>query len=274
MKSRSIIIGIVTLLLLVGGGYYYSTVNPDFKAKSASLIQKHILGETEEFIENVVTKNIYAIADGTASRYLDYAIPELDVRFITTTLNSLYDGDGGKFWLSYIDRDSKNNEVLYLKVEARKTRRAPAREAGETSFAYSNRLQEWNSRSDLFQQDSIQHLNQFIQDREEFLGKASTLLQRVYTKGSADNQWTDAIGSLNSAISAISQGWNTGSEKYVVCFSDMEQSVPNPGSFPKLNEIPSGVQVLALNPVPGSSKMISADIQEIEHPDRLSEIIF
>lgn len=274
MKSKAVIIVIIALLVILVGGYYYSTINPDFKEKSTEIIGKHVLGKSDEVVEDKIEKEIYAIADGTGSRYINYAIPELEVGFIENVLNEMYDHDGGKFWLSYIDRDSKNNQVLYIKVEPRKRSTKPTRKNGETSFSYSSRLKDWSSKIDEYKQDSIDHYHRFIEERDKFVTQSKSLLHRVYKKGTSDNQWTDAVGSLNSAISTVSQSINPSSEKYIVCFSDMEQDAPYLSPKPELKGIPSDIRVLAVNPMQGSSSMIVENILEIEHTDRLFEIMF
>jgi hypothetical protein len=274
MKTKAIVIGIISLLILVAGGYYYSTVNAEFKEKSTAFIGKHILGETAEIVEPKIEKEIYAIADGTGSRYLNYAIPELDTLFIKNVLNAMYNQDGGKFWLSYIDRDSKNNQVLYIRIEPVKKTLKPVRKDGETSFSFSNRLKEWEQKIPGYRQDSARHLNQFIAERDKFINQALVMLKKVYTKGTSDNEWTDVVGSLNAAVSTVSRSASDTSESYIVCFSDMEQDAPYLSPKSVLNGIPSNIQVLAVNPVQGSSRMIADNILEIEHSDRLFEIMF
>jgi hypothetical protein len=274
MKTKVIVIGIVSLLITVAGGYYYSTVNAEFKEKNTAFIAKHILGKTEEIVAPKIEKEVYVIADGTGSRYLNYAIPELDTVFINNILNLLYDHDGGKFWLSYIDQNSKNNQVLYMKVEPRRRTTKPIRKEGETSFSYSSRVKDWENTKPEYRHDSISHLNHFVSYRDEFIEQANAMLNKIYIKGTIDNQWTDAIGSLNSAVLTISQSANNTSDKYIVCFSDMEQDAPYLNPQPVLNSIPSEIQVLAVNPMQGSSQMISDNILEVEHVDRLLEIMF
>lgn len=274
MRTKTFVIGIVSLLILVAGGYYYSTVNADFKEKSTAYISKYILGETEEIFQPKIEKEVYAIADGTGSRYLNYAIPELNTVFIKKVLDAMYNRDGGKFWLSYIDRDSKNNQVLYIRIEPRKKMTKPVRKDGETSFSYSDRVKEWKQKVPEYRKDSVRHLNRFIAERDEFINQANVMLKKVYTKGTIDNQWTDAIGTLNAAVSTVSQSNNDTSEKFIVCFSDMEQDAPYLSPKPVLDRIPSNIRVLAVNPVQGSSRMIADNILEIEHTDRLLEIMF
>lgn len=274
MKTKAIVIGAVSLLILVAGGYYYSTVNAVFKEKSIAFINEHLLGKTEEPVKTQVEKEVYVIADGTGSRYQNYAIPELDTLFIRKVLDAMYDHDGGRFWLSYIDQDSKNNQVLYIKVDMRKKTTKPVRIEGETSFAYSNRKKNWELGIPQLKLDSIRHLNQFISQRDRFITQANEMLKKVYTKGTSDNLWTDATGSLNAAVSTVSQSNNDTSEIYIVCFSDMEQDTPYLSPKSVLNEIPFNIKVFAVNPVKGSSRMIADNILEIEHTDRLFEIMF
>jgi len=274
MKTKKFLIGIVALLILSGAGYYYSTVTVEFKESCVLFFNRHLLGKSNEIVQLKVPVEVYAIADGTGSRYINYAIPELNTGFIENILENMYNHDGGKFWLSYIDRDSKNNQVLYINVKPRLGTEKPKRKNGETSFAYSSRLKDWKNNLEVFRKDSASHFNDYTTKMNLFIKEAEILLKKVYTKGTSDNQWTDAIGSINSAVATLSQSDIENSKKYIVCFSDMEQDAPYLNPAPVLNEIPNSINVLAVNPMQGSSKKITESILEIEHTDRLYEILF
>jgi hypothetical protein len=274
MNKKTLIIGIAAILLLSGAAYYYSTINDEFKSSCVKFIDTHLLGKSNDVILKKVPIEIYAIADGTGSRYLNYAIPELNTEFIEITLDKMYHKDGGRFWLSYIDRNSKNNKVLYFNVPSILETEMPKRKNGETSFSFTSRLKDWESKKGNFRKDSITLFNNYILEKNIFLDNCKKELRKVYTKGTPDNQWTDIIGSLNSAVATLSQFSVKNSKKFVVCFSDMEQDAPYLKPTPVLTEIPRDIAVLAVNPMQGSSKKIIENILEIEHTSRLYEIMF
>ncbi len=256
------------------GGYVWTILDESEKKIAVDLVNENFLGKTEEIIVANEPLNIFLIADGTGSRYTKYAIPELDSTFIANVIKKVHMKDGGKVWLTHVDNVSKNNSVYYLPVDPILEHSVPIRKNGETSFAFSSRLANWKNQRSNFSKDSLANEIEFFKSTDQFIQKCQKLLGKVYTKGTPENQWTDIIGILNSAITTLEQLDHNDGRKIIVCFSDMEQDAPYLKPEPVLRDIPVDITILVVNPALGSSKKVTDQVIEIEHTSRVYELCF
>lgn len=268
MKNK-ITISIVTAILLITGIYFYNS-NKDFKG----FIQNKVIGSEKKAI---LSKEffIYCIADGTYSGNTDYAIPQVDTMFISRIIDSIHINGSGKFWLSYIDKDSKNNRSVYFPVPVVTSKEPkPEERNGESSFDYQDRLKKWEQTTNGFSGDSIKKEEEFYTKKNEFLNKCGTLLKETVYLKSSENRFSDVIGSLNSSYKIMEKSNGNNEEKYIIAFSDLQQDTPNIDPLPALEYIPENVFLIATNPAPGSSDMITEDAEEVDSPERIFEIVF
>lgn len=260
-----------TILLLA----IATTLSYFFSPSAKQTIEKYIFG-LEEVAPPPDTPErwIYVLADGTGSAHSTYAIPKVTTSWIGQVLDEMYQSSGGRFYLSHIDRDSRNNQVLYLSVpKIIIPPSEPLRSDGEISFEYTNRLNIWKESLYQHKADSISVAEAYIKSKNQFLQECSELLSsKVYVK-SEDNQWTDIIGILNASFITMSNEQRTGVEKYVVGFSDYIHDAPYLKGI-KLDSVPPDVQLIAVNPIQNSSEKITTNIVEFEHPQRVIETIF
>ncbi len=269
MKRKSITLIIMGVALTIG--IYLYLTNNDFK----NFISKKIIGEKKK-IEQISTE-IYLLADGTYSVNLDYAIPKLNKEFINNICDSVHYHGGGKVWLSYIDRNSKNNKCLYFSISPVSHRELrPEGKGGESSFELSDMIKKWEKRIENFSEDSLKYENLYDKNKNEFIEKSNNLLENTVYVKSPENKNTDAIGSLTNAFSTLENNHSDKNKikKYIVVFSDLEQDAPD---LPKeSNEIekPVDVSILMVNPNPGKSNKCIEDVSEIETPERIFENIF
>ncbi len=269
MKKTIIVIAAILVVGLIAGAYL---MNPS----TQRIIDKYILSKEEPPPSRPVEpeKWIYVLADGTGSTYGTYAIPKVTSKWLGDILNEMYKTSGGRLYLSHIDRDSRNNQVLYVSVPKEFIPSPkPIRKAGEISFEYTKRLNIWKGSLIHMKSDSTDIANEYSKAKAKFLNDCSTLLEKkVYIK-SPDNQWTDIIGILNASFITMKNEQGADAVKYVVGFSDFIQDAPHLKKI-KLDSIPYNLQLLAVNPVQNSSKKITNDVVELEHPQRVIEIIF
>ena len=269
MKSAFTTLIAIFLLGAVAGLYFYIP-------SAQQAIDTYILG-TEEIAPPVPLepeKSIYVLADGTGSTYGTYAIPKVTIEWIEKVLDKTYETSGGRFYLSHIDNDSRNNEVLYTSIPKQHlVPSKPERKNGEISFEYSKRIRDWESNLTSVKKDSAQTALKFKEDKAKFLSQCSDLLtQKVYVN-SKSNHWTDIIGILNAAFISLQNGQESTTVKYVVGFSDFIQDAPHIKGI-KLAPTPEDVELIAVNPVQNSSNKVTDKLIEYEHPDRVIEHIF
>ncbi|QQS30000.1 MAG: hypothetical protein IPM47_03345 [Sphingobacteriales bacterium] len=269
MKSSVKIIAILTLLGVATGFYFLNSTGKQ-------VIDRYIIGVVIPPPATPIEpeKIIYVLADGTGSTKSPHNIPQVTIDWIEKVLDTMYVTSGGKFYISHVDNDSRNNEVLYISVPSQVlVPLKPERENGEISFEYSKRLRDWENSLDAVKKDSDKTAIQFKKAKVAFLADCSELLNnKVYVK-SKNNLSTDIIGILNAAFITLQNNQNNEGKKYVVGFSDFIQAAPNINI--KLNSSFEGVQIIAVNPVQNSSKkMVTDKLIQLEHPNRVIETIF
>lgn len=269
MSNRIWIIGLIVIIILAAGYVYLE------KPELAKSITSLIIEEPKPEIKKIVTKtDVALIADPTGSTYQNYAIPQIDTNFISNLADIIYQTGGGCVWLSYIDNDSKNNSVLYFPVSSPLYKdRKPERNSGETYYEYDRRIKKYATDTKYFTEDSLKNFYNYLLQKEKFLKSCDDLLSRLYVKNSPANQWSDVIGSLNAAFYTLETIRDSSVNKYLVCFSDLQQDTPHLNPSPVLHNIPGDIKFLAVNPVPGSSKMVTQNVIEIDNPERVLEYI-
>lgn len=269
MSKKIWITGLI-ILAIIAAVYIFINKPEVFREVSDMIIEKP---HTMPVISETKTA-AYVIADPTGSTYLDYAIPQVDTNFISQLADKIYQRGGGYIWLSNIDRNSKNNKVLYASITAPLIKnKKPERFSGETYNEYDKRVKKYMSDTRYFNQDSLKNYHGYLSKKREYLILCNDLLNSIYIKGSPDNQWSDVIGSLNGAFYSLSTISDSAINKYVVAFSDLQQDTPNLNYKPTLNSIPADIKLLAVNPVPGSSKMITNNALVLDNPDRVFDYI-
>jgi hypothetical protein len=269
MKKTITIIVTIVLIGLVTAAYL---MHPT----AQELVDKYVLGKEEPLPPAPIEPErwVYVLADGTGSTYGTYAIPKVSAQWLAKVLDEMYHVSGGRLYLSHIDKDSRNNEVLYVSVPKQIVPiTKPQRRSGEISFEFTKRLKEWESLVLNMQADSIAIAKKYALQKAEFLKGSEELLRTTVYVKSSDNQWTDIIGILNASFVTLQNDRETQAKKYVVGFSDYIQDAPYL-KITKLDSIPQDIQLVAVNPVQNSSKKITDSLIEFEHPARVIETMF
>ena len=268
MKNK-ITISIVTAILLITGIYFYIS-NKDFKG----FIQNKVFGSEKK---EILSKEffIYCIADGTYSVNTDYAIPQIDINFIEKMIDSIHINGSGKFWLTYIDKASKNNRTLYFAIpEFTQTEQYPKERNGESSFDYQDRISKWKENISKSRIDSTEKERTYNERKKEFIIKCDSLLNHTVYVKSNENRFSDVVGTLNSSFRSLAGNTTSNTQKIIVAFSDLQHDMPDSKQVPELDPIPERVTLIATNPAPGSSDMITEDAEEVDSPERVFEIVF
>ena len=276
MSGKSTVIVAVAAFILVGLGLFAYFSHEPFRKGTNEFVREHILGEGTK-VDSVATSSlphwIYLIADPTDIEDGEFAIPRVDTAFINGLLTWQFDNGGGCFWLTYIDNRSQDNEVKYLPVPSRKSVPAlPIARSGETSFDFTERMTMYEKQKPVWVADSARTLEDFLKAKITFLQDCQVFLTRqVYVTGSPTHRRSDVIGSLNAGFRSLSVSSNIeGLSKYIIAFSDLVHNVKN---SPSLGRIPDDVTIIAVNPMPGSSKKVTENVTEVEHPRRVFDIL-
>lgn len=271
-------IAIIVIAIASTGSYFYFT-NSKFKNAANQFVENNITGkDVVSPAANIRYLNdVYYVADGTGSGYTQYLVPKIEIAHLNRMADSIHWHGGGRLWLGYVDNDSKNNQCIYLLIPGIITKEpGPSVVSGETSFEADDKKKAWEKRTSNFAQDSATLESAYQKAKAKFLGDCDLLLtKKIYIPGSAQNQWSDVIGSLNASFKTFKTISDTiPAHKYVVAFSDLQHDAPRLKPAGKLDSMPNGLKLIAVNPSPGSSKKCTQQVIELEAPERVFEIIF
>jgi hypothetical protein len=198
-----------------------------------------------------------------------FAIPRIDTAHISQLIDWQYQHRGGKYSLTFIDNNSKDNDVKYFAVpEPAHRDPAPVQKEGEISYEYYNQKNAYNLYLQKFIADSTYDANKFYQKKRQFLKECYLFLNStVYVEGSPTHRRTDAVGSLNASFKSMNMS-PVSLQKFLIIFSDLEDNVDS-----KLMDQPDDIKVIVVNPVPGSTKKILGEVPEVQAKSEVLERI-
>jgi len=229
----------------------------------------------EKVVQQVNPIWVIVTADGTGSGSTRYSIPRVDTEFLREVAELIKTaGAGGRIYLNYIDRDSRNNPLEVLNIPSiEKYPEKPVIGSGANILDQQNLEEGWLNGIPAFKADSLEQEERFQSALTGFLKKCDRLLEKIYSGKTPDNAWSDVNGNLNSSIRLLSQPSHALVDKYIFLFSDCQHELPAGTAGQQLELIPGDIRVFSLNPVPGSSPMVSEDIEVLEHQSRVFEIL-
>ncbi len=272
--SKSLIIVAVSLIAVAGGFIFLRS--PQLRERTEEFVAETILGKETPLDATPgapIPSWIYLVADPTDIEDHEYAIPRVDTGIVCKMLDWQIRNGGGRFWLTYIDNRSQDNEIKYFPVPSRKCiPAAPQPTRGETSFDFTQRKRAYEAQKLSWSADSARQAQDFESGKRHFLVECQTFLSKVvYVSGSPTHRHSDVIGCLNAAFRSLSIQSGVGqTRKYIVAFSDLVHNVKN---SPPLNSVPDDVKIISVNPVPGSSGKITQAVTEVDHPLRIFELL-
>lgn len=232
-------------------------------------IDTYVLGKAAPQ-EPLAPTNLYILADGTGSNSSTYAIPQLDPKWIDKIASRISQSTGGNIYVSHIDRNSANNHTHYLKIPYFAPVSTPPSQTNETSFDFKKRKKQWEQNLGNLRRDSMNRADNFLAQKEQFVGSVTELLRKKVYVRSQDNMATDVVGSLNAAITSLSDPSHSDGNNYIVAFSDLVDNSSNA----KLQALPDNIAIYALNPVQNSTgEKLLPGIQEVNNVELLAEKI-
>jgi hypothetical protein len=216
---------------------------------------------------------VYECADPTDMDDKEFAIPKLDTAHIGRVLDQLHEQGGGRYWCTHLDRKSQDNPVLFLEIGRRVVAFPALVRGGEDSYSWEQKERKHTDERARWQADSLVNEKKFAATRADFLTQCQSYLDTaVYVSGSPEHLGSDITGTLNAAFRSLSVEDGNGQpiRKLVVFFSDMEHRY---AAGEPLMERPADIPVVAVNPRPGATKKVLEDVTEVDHPDRVFNLL-
>jgi hypothetical protein len=256
MKISKIGFSILILIFITApAGYFYYT-DSDFKSSVHKLINSK---SSDNPKHEAVHNSVFAIFDPSGSGRNTYSVPRIDTAYVKKLIKRIRDNGSGDLWVSYIDKDALNNNVLHISVARAPVKpQKPERTAGEPRIKFNERTAEYEKAIDGYQRQ-IEHSNQAFEGKvNQFAKEVQRMIKKAYAPKKSGDDYSDVIGSINTGNRALSS-IDTADTNFrtLLLISDGVQDL-KPGSKPtELKAIPSDIQMITVNHS-GSDKNVVA----------------
>ena len=259
-----IITGVSITAVLGAGSYFY------YAYDEVRELVNPVIG-VPEAVQPVETFHnaCFVIFDPSGSGASSYLVPRLDSEYIASVIAEIRNAGDGEVWVTYIDKESMNNPVLYFQVSEKLQKPVePVRHGGEAMRVFSERYAQYEA--DLEKYDKAFHNHETAyQDRlKDFLDECEGMITQAYAPILKSEDWSDVIGSLNTAVRTFKTvPADSVNIRSVLLLSDGVQSLPKGKSSKTLETIPADIQVIIVNSG-GSPHVLDNRATEVENLER------
>ncbi len=232
-----------------------------------SYVDTYLLGKQEVVETKVADFEIVLFVDGTDKIHNEYAVPFVDMDFMTYLVNKIQQSGEGKLWLGYIDAESQNNRVAYIEI-ARGPRliEITGKKRSETNTEFYER---YNLETMKFKKDSTDFERSNSQKLSVFLKEVQEIIKIAYSdKVAKSKNGSDVNGAINSGTRLLNIINDSAAKQYIILVSDGVDNIGKP-----LSKVPDNVEVILVNNS-GSKCRLETEVIELDNLTRMEEFIF
>lgn len=265
--NKTIFIIAIVIAVLIGAGYFLINSNPELKTKA---IKFGIIDAPATIPAPANYNAVFCIFDPSGSGKSTYSVPIITVDFIRQLISAIAEKGYGELWLTFIDRSALNNKVLHFTIpEKMKSFEPPVRKAGELKGEFDKQLADFRAVSAKNASKMEVELQNYNASREIFLKECSEMIASGYAPKKSYEDYSDVIGSLNSAIRSLATVDSDSLHfRSILLLSDGVQDIPAGDPKQSLKEIPDEVLVVTVNHSGSVNSVVAGHSIEVDNLDR------
>lgn len=269
-----IITGISTATMLATGAYFYA--NNAAVKQNVDGVVKPFFGIVDTKVTPKIHNSVFLTIDGSGSGHSTFSVPKVDTTYVSTLIDKIRTVGSGDLWISYIDGNARNNEVIYLAIpQAFNPPAKPTRNMGESMKSFSERIFAYKNELKNFEAEAPELHKRFELDKQLFLQKTQRLISTAYTQKNSSNDWSDVTGSVNVALRTLETVTTDASLfRTILLVSDARQSLPAGVPSEQMQIIPADINVVLVNAAGSPGNVLTGHATEVESLDRaLTKVI-
>lgn len=269
--NRTALIILISAAALAGG-YFFINSDTDIKAQAEKF---GIIKKPTPLSVLPSHNSLFLVFDPSGSGLSTYSVPRISTEFINSAINAIIKQGAGEIWVSSVDMDGNNNEVLYLKIsKAPEMPEYPVRGQGESTIRFNKRIEKFKTDSLNAVKEIEQYNMTFNQSKDKFLAECEKLIKAEYKPKPKTIDYSDCIGALNTAIRSLNTVSNDSTHfRSIMFISDGVQDLPKGVSSKKLNVIPDDISIVTVNHSGSKNNVIANRCIESDNLDRALETI-
>lgn len=265
--NKTILTVAVIVALLIGGGYYLIQSNPEVKAQA----EKYgIVDAPSPAPVQPVSNSVFIVFDPSGSGSSSYSVPRIDTNYIDQIIAQIKANGSGDVWLTYIDMNGSNNDVLHFSIPKSIAKlETPVRNSGERKGDFDKRMIAFKHDSIGKSKESTIELNSFEAEKKKFIASCQQMIATGYGPKKPGTDYSDCIGSINAALRSM-ETINPDSLHFrsLILISDGEQSNRYDTPKQKLSKIPDDLTVVTVNHSGSKNNVLHGRTIEMDNLDR------
>lgn len=265
--NKTVLIIAIVIAAIFGGGFLLINSNPALKAQAEKIgiIDKPAPPEVAPS-----SNAVFIIFDPSGSGTSSYSVPKISTEYITKLIDCIAELGNGDLWLTYVDKDSKNNKVLHFDVaKTPSTMQRPNRQSGERKGEYDRRVAKFESDS-VKEAKEIAAYTQVYEERQmQFLSECQGMIDAGYAPKKSGEDFSDCIGSLNTALRSLATVQHDSINfRSILFISDGVQDLKAGAAKQKLKTIPEDIKVVTISHSGSKNNVVAGRSIEVENLDR------
>lgn len=271
MNKPILIIAAIMTTLIVAGAYLINT-NPNAKA----LAQKYgIIDAPQTASVPPVSNSVFIIFDPSGSGHTSYSVPQIDTNYINQVTSKIQSNGSGDVWLTYIDMNGNNNDVLHLSIPKSITGiERPVRKSGERKGDYDKRLATFMQDSSARAEEIAAYWKTYKSEKENFITDCQEMIASGYEPKKPGTDYSDCIGSINAALRSLKTVQHDSLHFRCILFiSDGVQDLPSGETMQKIDSIPNDIQVITVNHSGSKENVLHGHTIEVDNLDRAMQYV-
>lgn len=270
--NKTILIIAIVVAALIGGGYYLIQSNPEAKAQA----EKYgIVDAPPPAPVPPVSNSVFIIFDPSGSGSTSYSVPRIDTNYINQVIAQIQAIGYGDVWLTYIDMNGSNNDVLHFpipKVIAKLE--MPTRKSGERKGDFDKRMAEFQRDSASKAKEIAEAWQTFEAEKKKFIAACQKMITMGYGPKKPGTDYSDCIGSINAALRSVETiKPDTLHFRSLLFISDGEQSNRYDTPRGTLGKLPAGLTIVTVNHSGSKHNILQGHTIETDNLDRAMEHI-
>lgn len=270
-KPLLIILGVLFLSLI--GGSLLIKANPAIRKMAENL---GIVTPPAPAVIPQSSNSVFLIGDGSGSGKTTYSVPKITVPFIDQVISRIQSGGQGEIWLTFIDMNASNNQVLHFTVPAKNgAASAPVRKPGERKADFDRRLTKFRQDSISLRNATVEEGRQFEVAKQLFLGECQKQMDLAYGHKKSGTDFSDVIGCLNAGHRSLETVHSDSTHfRSLLLVSDGVQTYHGSTRKQELKTFPDDIALIIVNHAGSKGSVLEGKGVEVDNLDRaLDKII-
>lgn len=271
MSTKSIL-SVIAVLIILGVGSLAFFKSPRFHNL---IMDAWNSGEEADTVREAHQYFVVKVADGSGSGSTTYNVPRVELAEVSADVDSIFAHGGGRYWLTYIDREALNNDVASMAIPAiPEAPRQLVRGSGEIPAHFAQRKRDYTDALAHHSGDSARAVAAFTDAKTAFLQEADRILSLAYQKKGRTEDYSDVEGAVAASERLLNNFHAPANKLAILLVSDGVQSDPAGTPKKKHGTLPADITLYLINRSGSEQSIADGHAVQVDNAALCREMLF